>query len=164
MPVLLYLEEITVLPALVLPFHDPAGVLLRQLATITPTLQQVFSHTYLSISPATEHSQGVQLQPLHDDPFFILNTNAPNTLPGDHYLAAYLNATRHSRGNQMLHLCDIDKLAAIIQSPYRDQFLADITAQNVLAVPTLFQRSPHAWASYPQPYREIEQVAITLGR
>jgi hypothetical protein len=153
----------TVLPALVLPFHDPTGVLLGQLATIAPTLHQLFSRAFLSISPTTEQNQADRLRPLRDDRFFILNANAPDTLPGDHYRAAFSSAIDHSVPNQLLHLCDIDKLAAIVQSPYRHQFVADITALNIAAIPTLFQRSPQAWASYPRPYREIEQVAITLG-
>jgi hypothetical protein len=66
--------------------------------------------------------------------------------------------------HQVLHLCDIDKLVAIVQSHYRDQFLADITATGQAPMPILFQRSPCAWASYPRPYREIEQIAITLGQ
>ncbi|HET9224011.1 MAG TPA: hypothetical protein VFO07_15975 [Roseiflexaceae bacterium] len=152
------------LPALVLPFHDPSGVLLRQLATIMPTVQQFFSHAFLSISPITQHIQAEQVQHLQVDSFFILNANAPNSLPGDHYMAAYASAVCHSHPDQVLHLCDIDKLAAIVQSQFHDQFLADITACDIGATPTLFQRSPLAWSSYPQPYREIEQIAITLGQ
>jgi hypothetical protein len=153
-----------VLPALVLPFHDPSGVLLAQLATITPTLRQIFSRAFLSISPATEQIHTQQIQHLRRDPFFVINTNAPDTLPGDHYLAAYSSAIPHSHADQPLHLCDIDKLAAILQSHYRDQFLTDIAATGEAPMPILFQRSPRAWASFPQPYREIEQIAITLGQ
>jgi hypothetical protein len=156
--------EEAVIPALVLPFHDPSGVLLALLATITPTLRQVFAHAFLSISPATEQLHTQHIHYLHDDPFFVINSNAPDTLPGDHYLAAYRSAIAHSHPDQTLHLCDIDKLAAIVQSDYRDQFLTDITATSEASTPILFQRSPRAWATYPQPYREIEQIAITLGQ
>ena len=151
-------------PALVLPFHDPTGALLAQLTTITPTLREVFARVFLSISPATERLHAQQIGYLQNDPFFVVNTNAPNTLPGDHYLAAYRSAIAHSHPDQLLHLCDIDKLAAILQSHQRDQFLSDIAAIDPAATPLLFQRSPHAWATYPQPYREIEQIAITLGQ
>jgi hypothetical protein len=156
--------EEAVMPALVLPFHDPSGVLLAQLATITPTLRQRFSRAFLSVSPLTEQLYAAQLQHLHADPFFAINTNAPGTLPGDHYLAGYHNALAQSHPDQRLHLCDIDKLAAILQSHYRDQFLSDITAASSASVPTLFQRSPRAWATYSEPYRQIEHVAITLGQ
>jgi hypothetical protein len=139
-------------------------VLLGQLAAITPTLRQLFARAFLSISPATEQFHSAQLRQLHHDPFFVINSNAPNTLPGDHYLAGYKSAVEHSHPNQLLHLCDIDKLAAILQSHYRDQFLADIAATDEAPTPLLFQRSPRAWASYPRPYREIEQIAITLGQ
>ena len=152
------------LPALVLPFHDPSGALLAQLAIITPTLRQLFARAFLSVSPATEQLHIAQLQHLHHDPFFIINANAPGTLPGDHYLAAYRSAIAHSHPDQLLHLCDIDKLAAILQSEQRDQFLNDIAAIGAADTPLLFQRSPRAWATYPQPYREIERIAITLGQ
>jgi hypothetical protein len=59
-----------VLPALVLPFHDPSGVLLAQLATITPTLRQVFARAFLSVSPATEQIHTQQLQHLRRDPLY----------------------------------------------------------------------------------------------
>ena len=150
-------------PVLVLPFHDPSGALLAQLATITGTLRQFFAHTFLSLSPITEQRHAPQLHQLYRDPFFIINTNAANTLPGDHYRAAYTNAIAHCHPDQQLHLCDVDKLAAVLQSHYRAQFLTDITATADTRMPILFQRSPQAWASYPQPYREIEQIAINLG-
>jgi hypothetical protein len=156
--------EEAVVPALVLPFHDPSGALLAQLATITPTLRKVFARTFLSVSPATEQLHSQQIQHLHNDAFFVINFNALGTLPGDHYLAAYSSAIARSRPEQPLHLCDIDKLAAILQSHYRDRFLADIAATGQVSKPILFQRSPRAWASYPRPYREIEQIAITLGQ
>lgn len=152
------------LPALVLPFHDPTGILYAQLMHITPTLRRHFGRAFLSISPATERFCAEQIRQLRLDPFFTINTNAPGTLPGDHYLAAYRSATANSHPDQRLHLCDIDKLAAILQSQHHDQFLADITAADTAPAPLLFQRSPRAWATYPQPYREIEHVAITLGR
>src|SRR5262245_8458789 len=122
-------------------------------------LRQVFARVFLSISPPTEQLHTQQIQYLHDDPFFVINSNAPDTLPGDHYLAAYNSAIAHSHPDQSLHLCDIDKLAAILQSHHRDQFLADIAATGEASTPILFQRSPRAWATYPQPYREIEQIA-----
>jgi hypothetical protein len=139
-------------------------VLLAQLAAITPTLRRLFARVFLSVSPTTEQFHSIQLQQLHDDPFFVVNTNAPNTLPGDHYLAGYSSAIAHSHPDQLLHLCDIDKLAAILQSHQREQFLTDIAAIGTANTPLLFQRSARAWASYPKPYREIEQIAIALGQ
>jgi len=151
-------------PALVLPFHDPSGALLTQLASIAPTLRQLFARAFLSVSPATERLHPQNIQNLRDDPFFVVNANLPDTLPGDHYLAGYSSAIAHTHPDQLLHLCDIDKLATILQSHQRERFLADIAALNTATTPLLFQRSPRAWATYPRPYREIEQIAITLGQ
>lgn len=151
-------------PALVLPIHDPSGVLLSQLDAITPTLQQQFERAFLSISPRTEQLQRARLRRVAEEAFFVINWNTPDSLPGDHYLAAYGSALAHVSTAQVLHLCDLDKLAAILQSHHRAQFLADIAATHRLAAPLLFQRSAQAWASYPRLYREIEHVAITLGQ
>lgn len=152
------------LPALVLPIHDPSGVLLAQLSTITPTIQQQFERVFLSISPRTAQLQKPQLMRVAEEPFFVINWNTPDSLPGDHYLAAYRSALAHVSPTHVLHLCDLDKLAAILQSHHRDEFLDDIAATHQLADPLLFQRSARAWSSYPRPYREIEHVAITLGQ
>jgi hypothetical protein len=150
-------------PALVLPFHDPTGVLLDQLGQITPTLREQFSQAFVSLSPVTVERYPERLATLEGDPFFVCNHNAPGTLPGDHYRTAYQRAISHCVPEQQLHLCDLDKLAAILQSSYRAQYLADIAALAGVAEPVLFQRSAAAWATYPQPYRAIEHLAIRLG-
>jgi hypothetical protein len=156
-------KSMNIRPSLVLPLHDPAGVLLDQLGRITPTLREQFSHAFVSLSPVTVERHAERLAPLEGDPFFVCNHNAPGTLPGDHYRAAYQSAISHCPSEQQLHLCDLDKLAAIVQSHYRAPYLADIAALARVAEPVLFQRSAAAWATYPQPYREIEHLAIRLG-
>lgn len=152
------------LPALVLPIHDPSGVLLAQLGTITPVLRQHFAGVFLSISPRTEQHQAHPLRSFRADPFFAINENAAESLPGDHYLAGYRSALAHADAAPVIHLCDLDKLTAILDSYHRAAFLRDIEATSERTQPLLFQRSAHAWASYPRPYREIEQIAIALGQ
>ncbi|MEZ4673867.1 MAG: hypothetical protein R2932_06425 [Caldilineaceae bacterium] len=149
-------------PVLVLPFHDPDGRLLEQLERIAGDLKQFFVRAFLSISPPTASDQVDRLQTLRDDPFFVLNQNEPGTQAGDHYLAGYRNAILHSAPTQQLHLCDIDKVAYALQSDYRTLFITDVRG-TVDTPPLLFQRSLSAWATYPQIYRELEQMAIRIG-
>ena len=147
---------------IVLPFHDPEGRFLRQLSLISPDLKQHFDHAFLSISPPTAARQHRRLRELRADPFFVLNDNRLNTQVGDHYLAGYESAIRHSPPHQLLHLCDIDKVAYALQSEYKARFIDDIHVA-VTDIPRLFQRSAAAWATYPAIYRELEQMAIRIG-
>jgi hypothetical protein len=151
-------------PAIVLPFHDPKGILLDHLECIQPDLKVLFDRAFLSISPATVTYQAKRLEVLAQDRFFILNTNLPDTLPGDHYLAAYRNAIAHCPPSQSLHLCDIDRVAFALQSNHREAFLQSLAWVNHQSYPILFQRSPSAWATHPKPYREAESIAIQLGQ
>jgi hypothetical protein len=151
------------LPALVLPFHDPKGLYFPHLEVITPQLKDVFSCAFISVSPATQLAQQDCIEKLKRDNFFNLNFNEPDTLAGDHYRSAYRNAVDSCSPGQTLHLCDIDKVAFALHSECREQFLADIQTASVGAKPVLFQRTPIAWSSYPKNYREIEHLAIKLG-
>ena len=152
------------LPALILPFHDPTGSLLAHLETITPQLKIIFGRVFISVSPATKTKQARQLNYLSQDNFFALNFNAPDTLPGEHYLSGYRHAVTICPSEQILHLCDIDKVAFALQSDHEASFVADINSINRDITPLLFQRSPAAWATYPRNYREFEHFAITVGQ
>ncbi|KAA3659945.1 MAG: hypothetical protein DWQ04_20795 [Chloroflexi bacterium] len=98
-----------------------------------------------------------------NDEFFNLNFNKPDSLAGEHYRAAYQNAVVSCNSNQILHLCDIDKVAYALQSEYKETFIGDVKAVSDDKIPQLFQRSQTAWQTYPRHYREIEHLAIKLG-
>lgn len=151
------------LPAIVLPFHDPDGLMFSHLQKITPQLKNVFAYAFVSISPETRQTQARYINWLERDQFFKVNFNQPNTLPGEHYLSGYKNAVATGSPAQILHLCDVDRVAFALQSKYKDQFIADIRAVNNEQVPLLFQRSETAWNTHPQNYREIEQIATKVG-
>ena len=150
-------------PNLVLPFHDPEGRFLAELAKISPDLKEYFGRAFLSISPPTATGQSDRLRELQADPFFLLNDNQPDTQAGEHYLAGYQNAIAHSAPAQQLHLCDIDKVAYALQREHREQFIADLQSATETNGPLLFQRSATAWATYPSIYRELEWMAIRIG-
>jgi len=134
------------------------------LQRVTPQLKDIFAHAFVSISPETRHTQTSNINWLKRDQFFQVNFNQPNTLPGEHYLSGYENAVATCSPTQILHLCDVDRVAFALQSKYKDQFIADIRATNGEHVPLLFQRSETAWNTHPQNYREIEQIATKVGK
>lgn len=152
------------LPVIVLPFHDLDGLMFSHLQKITPQLKNIFAYAFVSISPETRQTQASNINWLEHDNFFMVNFNQPNTLPGEHYLSGYENAITICSPTQILHLCDVDRVAFALQSIYKDQFIADIRATNEVHVPLLFQRSETAWNTHPQNYREIEQIATKVGK
>jgi hypothetical protein len=149
--------------SIVLPFHDPYARLLPHLITITPDLKSIFANAFVGLSPATLEKQANRLQTLRDDPFFQIVHNAPGTGPGDHYRTAYAFACANVSSDQILHLCDIDKVAYALGSEYRAAYLADLEATRALTSPLLFERSTAAWETYPAVYREFEQMTQRVG-
>ena len=151
-------------PALVLPLHDTDGLIFSHLAEVTPSLKEIFSRTFISITPPTAAEQPERVARLQGDPFFQLNFNAPDTLPGHHFVAAYRNAVANSRPAQMLHLCTVDRVIYALQSHHRAQFLADIQTTSAQTKPVLFQRSSLAWDTHPQNYRALETIGSQVGQ
>lgn len=151
-------------PAIVLPFHDTDGLMFSHLADITPSLKDLFSRAFISITPPTEKARPAQIEALQNDPFFALNFNAPDTSPGDHFSAAYRNAVATCEPTQMIHLCTVDRVIFALQTRHRDQFIADLLSTSKDKTPTLFQRSPAAWDTHPQNYHALEQIGTQVGQ
>ncbi len=153
------------LPVIVSPFHDPSGLLFEHLRSMTPALKQNFGRVYLSISPPTEQRQTENLAWVQADPFFAVNFNRPETLPGDHYLGGYRHAVEACASDRIFHLCDLDRIAFALNTSHREAYLADVQFANAKArhAPVLFQRSEQAWSTYPQIYRQIEDLIIQVG-
>jgi hypothetical protein len=153
------------LPVIVSPLDDSSGLLFEHIQDITPDLEQHFQRVYLSISPATETKQPENVRWFQDTPFFAVNFNQPDTLPGDHYLAGYHSAIKHNSTNQIFHLCDLDRVAFVLNTVHRQAFISDIQWASQMAQqhPVLFQRSQRAWNTYPENYRQIEHLIIRVG-
>jgi hypothetical protein len=150
-------------PVIVFPFHDTDGLMFAHLETITPQLEGLFARAFVSISPPTQQALPERVSQLKQDDFFEVNFNQPDTLIGDHFRAAYQNATLNCSPEQVLHLCTIDRVAFALQSEHKAQFIADISAANGEQVPVLFQRSEMAWQSHPRNYWQIEHLATRAG-
>ena len=40
-------------PAIVMPMHDPSGLMFPQLQAVLPDLKRLFAHAFVSVAPAT---------------------------------------------------------------------------------------------------------------
>lgn len=150
-------------PVIVMPMHDPAGLMFPHLETITPQLKSLFAQAFVSITRITGEIQSNYIVRLKADDFFQALHHQADVSVGDDFLTLYANAAASCHPNQVLHLCFIDRVAFALQSNYREQFIADIQAVKQEETPLIFQRSRTAWDTHPRNYREIEQMATQAG-
>ncbi len=153
------------LPVIISPLHDPTGLVFEHIHQITPELKELYNQIYLSISPATAERQKAHVDRAQSDPFFVVNFNQSGSLPGDHYLTGYHFAINQNSADQIFHLCDLDRVAFALNTSHRQAFIADVHWATEIAKtqPVLFQRSERAWDTYPENYRQIEQMIIKVG-
>jgi hypothetical protein len=130
---------------LVMPMHDPNGVIFPHLERITPALKAVFSGAVISVAPGEPASSLA-------DPFYRTVTVAAGLPVGAQFRALYQYAAETCPPAAVLHLCFADRLA------FQVDFLASIRGVQRGSLPLIFQRSPAAWATHPANYREIEEA------
>lgn len=150
-------------PALVFPFHDPDGTMFHHLQTILPDLKDHFERAYIC-PPLSTQRQNDRMQQLQADPFFIIFPADRQMNIGEHFAYLYQRAADAAPPEQLLHLCYVDRLAFALEGEYRNTFLNDVGSLSENDVPLIFQRSPKAWETHPQNYRELEGMVTTVGR
>ena len=150
------------LPSVVFPLHDPEGLIFPHLEIILPLLKQAFAQAVVGITPSTRQQCAEQTRALEQDNFYRL-LPAPQAPVGVQFSHLYTQAARLSSPEQVLHLGFVDRLAFILQTRHRAQFLADIRQVSLEDTPLLFCRSEAAWRSHPQNYFVIEQFATQAG-
>lgn len=150
-------------PVIVMPMHDPNGLLFPQLKTITPALKELFERAFISVNSAANQTQCESLEQLKTDKFFEILVHQDNVTAGDDFLALYEYAAHSCSAQQLLHLCFIDRVAYALQSEYREQFRADIQSVQIEHTPLIFQRSVQAWETHPRNYQELEQMVSKVG-
>jgi hypothetical protein len=143
---------------LVMPMHDPTGLLYPHLERITPALKEVFSSAVISIAAEKPPPS------LLADTFFQSFPVMSGVEVGIHFNSLYRHAARVCPPESVLHLCFADRLAFQVAGGYRDAFFASIRSLASESLPLIFQRSPAAWASHPRNYFEIESAITTVGR
>ena len=148
-------------PALVVPFHDPTGVMFRILTAKLPRLKQHVQHIYLSVQSDEWDKDHIRL--LQADDFFTL-IQVERSLPlGDHFKALYTQAAAQADPQQVLHLCFLDRLTFALGTDYCDSFLADLDSLPPEDTPLIYHRSPKAWASHPDNYLALESFVTRIG-
>jgi len=149
--------------AVVIPFHDPDGMMFPHLVKITPILKSTFGVAYLSIPSTTLANFPEHVSWLKDDDFFQLIFIQDGAAVGKHFKELFQFAAHTTAPQTVLHLCFIDRLAFAMQTEYRDQFILDMTSLPQDTLPCIFQRSPKAWTTHPRNYYEVEKFITTIG-
>ena len=137
--------------------------MLPHIQAILPDLKNHFDHAYISAPPSS--IELLQQKGLHHaDGFFTVFPIAENKPIGEHFAHLYLRAAETAHPDQPLHLCYPDRVAFALEGKYREAFLADINSVTADDLPLIFQRSPSAWDTHPQNYRELEGLVTTVGK
>lgn len=151
------------LHALVMPMHDPDGLLFPHLLALVPQLRELCGRVIISITPLTRVQQPHWVERVMADHFFGVCEFTKSLPVGDEFVQLYAHAAMISAPNTLLHLCFIDRVAFALQSPCRAQFLADMQRLQPADVPLIFQRSAAAWATHPRNYQAIEAMFTVVA-
>lgn len=150
--------------ALVMPLHDPQGILFPHLFVILDRLKALFDRAFVSVPPATRSRYPQWVDTLLADNFFDLLL-PPVALPaGDEFVALYRHAATTAPPGMILQLCFLDRVAFALQSRHQLAFQADMQALTAVQTPLIFQRSAAAWRTHPRNYRQLEQILTTTGQ
>ena len=113
-------------PAIVMPMHDPDGILFPHLKRAIPFLKQAFARGYLSVTAVTLARQPDWAAWLDGEPFFDVLTGSDAARPGDQFAELYRHAAAVSPPEQALHLGFVDRVVYALGSDFRDAYLADV--------------------------------------
>lgn len=149
--------------ALVMPMHDPDGLLFPHLVATASQLRDHFDCAVISIAPLTRANQGPWVERVMADAFFTVCEFTQSQPVGDEFVQLYAYAAATCPPEALLHLCLIDRVAYALQSPYRAQFLADMQRLQPDDAPLIFQRSAAAWATHPRNYQAIEAMFTVVA-
>lgn len=150
-------------PAVVMPMNDPNGLLFPHLKAISGCLKDLFERAIISVPAVTYQAQRDHVAWAEADPFFEV-LHFPEQKPVGHEFAdLFRRAAYTCPPQQIVHLCFIDRMAFILQTEYAGQFCMDVQSLTVGNIPLCFHRSPKAWETHPQNYRELEEMATRTG-
>jgi hypothetical protein len=150
-------------PIVVMPLHDPTGVLFPHLSRITPQLRALFAEAFIGVTAHTAAAQPEWLAWLKAQDFFRPLYQQPGLAVGDQFRELYVRAAAAYPPDQVLHLCFEDRLAFVLQGAHCQPFVADIQAVRPDQTPLIFHRSAAAWATHPHNYRVAEGMVTTAG-
>lgn len=145
-------------PIIVMPLHDPSGLMLPHLQAVLSQLKAIFACAVVSVTPITRTRQPETIHYLMADEFFKVLDLPPALMVGEEFLLLYRHAAAICQPDTILHLCFIDRVAFALQSHYCEQFTNTIQAVRPEHTPLIFQRSATAWQTHPRNYYELEQM------
>lgn len=149
-------------PAISLPFNDSDETMFHHLQAILPDLKGHFERAYLCPLLSTQ-GHGKHMGQLQEDDFFVIFPVNRELDVGECFSYLYQRSAETAHPDQIVHLAYLDRLAFVLGSEYRDAFLADIDSLTLPDMPLIFQRSPMAWETHPQNYRQLETMVTTVG-
>jgi hypothetical protein len=150
-------------PTLIMPIHDPAGLVLPRFADYLPVLDPRIDALHLDLSASTAAAQANVTARLQAAPNVRLSISANDRLEG-RLLNFYRQTACLCPAEQTLHLCFPDRVIFALSTPeHRQTFLDDLCAAVNLPGPRLYHRSEKAWQTHPRVYRELESWITRLG-
>jgi len=150
-------------PAIVMPMHDPDGILFPHLGATTPFLKEVFDCAFINLTAVTFERQPEQCDRLRRDPFFRVARCEKGAPPGKQFAQLYRDAASACPPEQALHLGFVDRVVYALGSEHRETFLAEVYGVHAADTPVLYHRSPAAWETHPDTYRRLEGIVTAVG-
>ena len=132
------------------------------LQAILPDLKEHFERAYIC-PPISTWKDVDRIWQLQSDDFFTIFPVDREMQIGEHFAYLYQHVAEAAPADQIIHLCFLDRLSFALESVYRDSFLSDVDSLSAADLPLIFQRSPFAWNTHPQNYRDLEGMVTTVG-
>jgi len=153
----------SMLPVVVMPYHDPGGEMALHLETILPDLKQMFRRAFVGVTADTVAAQPAVVERLSSEAFFGVTYQKADAGVGEQFYALYTHAAAACVPSEVLHLCFVDRVAYALETAHRTAFVKDVLAVQGMATPLMFLRSEAAWRTHPQNYCDVEMMATRAG-
>jgi len=146
---------------LAFPYHDPRGMYNEAFRRRLPELQSAFSALCISTTALAAAQNTAFVDELEQVGCFVTR-HQPDSPLGEHFREALRLAVRASGEDTGIYFGFIDRILYAFESEWKAPFLADLQACQKLPLVT-FERTPYAWSTHPDNYREIEQMVSRMG-
>lgn len=140
-------------PVLAFPYYDPRGRREAALWRELPALREAFARICVGAVPPLREEF---LRSLEAEGCAVLR-NPPGAGVGDHARAALRLGLEHAASDRFIFYGFDDRILYALGSEWRVPFVTDVRAEPGADV-VVFERTPAAWATHPDNYREIEQM------
>jgi len=146
---------------LAFPYHDPQGAFNDALRRQLGHLRTTFDTICVGATPATVSGNAEFLAELRAAGCLIAE-NGPGTSIGDHSRSALRLAVEQAGPRRPVAFLFLDRFLFAMETELKEPFLADLARYQDQAC-IVFERSPAAWATHPDNYREVEGMTTRLG-